>query len=388
MRDAHPLRGTVAAVGVGETPYYRHGAAPGDETWLTLRAIVAACDDAGINPRDVDGFASYADDRNAAHTLVRALDTRELRWSSMVWGGGGGGTLGAVGAAAAAIVSGQAEIVVVTRTIAEITSGRLQDAVAHYDMGAHYTRHLVTSPAQICGLRTQRLLHEGVPASAIEALVRAQYHHASRNPRAQGFGKPLSSERYAGARRIVDPFGLYDCSRENDVSVAVVLTSADRARSLRQAPVYLLGAVQGDGEGETWESDCDYASGGFQRLAARLWTMSGYGAGDVDVAQIYDNFSGPAVAAIISHGLCSIEQAGECLTFENLIADGGRLPVNTSGGLIAEGNAHGMGLVAEAVRQLRGTSPNPVAGANLCLVTGGPQSPLRSSALFGTAATL
>lgn len=379
-----PLYGKVAVVGVGETPYYKRGTAPCDETGLTLRAIVAACEDAGIDPRDVDGFASYADDANAGHTLVRALGTREMRWSSMAWGGGGGGTLAAVAMAASAIHAGQAEIVAVYRTLAEASSGRLQDAVAHYDMGPHYTRHAITSPAQICGLKTERLLAEGVPKSAMEALVRAQYFHASRNPRATAYGRQLSEEAYRAARPIVDPFGLYDCSRENDISVAVIVTSAERARSLARAPIYLLGAAMGGTSGESWENDTDYSSGGFEPVARRLWAMTGLGPTDVDVAQIYDNFSGPAVAAIISHGLCSIESAGDVLTYDNLIADGGRLPINTSGGLIAEGNAHGMGLVAEAVRQLRGDSANPVAGARTCLVTGGPSTPLISSALFGT----
>lgn len=383
-----PMRGRIAAVGVGETPYFRRGSAPGDEQWLTLKAIVSACEDAGIDPQEIDGFASYADDRNAGHTLVRALGTTEMRWSSMVWGGGGGGVMGAVGAAAAAIVSGQAQIVVVYRTIAEISSGRLQDAIAKYDPGPHYSRNLVLSPAQICGLRSQRMLAAGVPRTAIEALVRAQYHHASRNPLAQAHGKPLSSEAYRSARQIVEPFGLYDCSRENDVSVAVIFASAERARSLRRPPVYLLGAVQGGGCGESWENDPDYASAGFESLARRLWQQTKMSPQDVDVVQVYDNFSGPAVAALISHGLCSREEAAEVLRFDNLIADGGRLPINTSGGLIAEGNAHGMGLVAEAVRQLRGDSPNPVAGASICLVTGGANTPLMSSGLLGTEATL
>jgi len=383
-----PLKGAVAAVGVGETPYYRHGHSPDPELKLTLRAIVAACEDAGIHPGDIDGFASYGNDANAGHLLMPALGTRELRWSSMVWGGGGGGSLAAVGAACAAIVTGQAEIVAVYRTIAEEASGRLQDAVASYGLGPHYTAHGVTTPAHICALRTQRLLHRGVPASVLEALVRAQYFHASRNPRAQAYGKALSSLDYRNARKIVEPFGLFDCSRENDVSVATILTSADRARDLRKRPVHVLAVAQGGLVGQRWENDPDYSSGGFEGVSRRLWLQSGLGPKDVDVAQIYDNFSGPAVQAIIDHGLCTIEDAGEVLTYQNLIAPHGRLPINTSGGLIAEGNCHGMGLAVEAVRQLRGESSNAVPGASVCLVTGGPSSPLVSSALFGSDAVV
>ncbi len=382
------LRGEVAAVGVGETPYYLHGASPDTEQKLALRAIVAACADAGIDPRDIDGFASYADDANAGHTLMRALGTREMRWSSMVWGGGGGGTLGAVGAAAAAIHAGLAETVVVYRTIAEQASGRLQDAVSHYGMGPQYTRNAISSAAQICALRTERMFSRGVPRSALMAMVRAQYFHASRNPRSKAFGKPLSEEAYLASRLIVEPLRLYDCSRENDISVAVILTSAERARDLPGKPAYLLGAAQGGTIGDAWENEPDYGSGGFDSVARRLWAQSGLTPADVDVAQIYDNFSGPAVSVLFDFGLASLENAAEVLTYENLIAEGGRMPVNTSGGLIAEGNAHGMGLVAEAVRQLRGASPNPVAGAEVCLVTGGPQCPLVSAALFGVEATL
>ena len=95
---------------------------------------------------------------------------------------------------------------------------------------------------------------------------------------------------------------------------------------------------------------------GFRAVARRLWAESGYGPEDVDVAQVYQNMTGMGVAAIIDHGFCTAEEAGELLTFENLIAPDGRLPVNTSGGDIAEGFVHGMGLVTEAVRQIRGTS--------------------------------
>ena len=85
------LRGKVAVVGVGETQYFRHGQSPDPEFVLCLKAILAACDDAGIDPAEIDGFASYSNDRNDPPALATALAVRELRFSNMQWGGGGGG---------------------------------------------------------------------------------------------------------------------------------------------------------------------------------------------------------------------------------------------------------------------------------------------------------
>src|SRR5690349_25009939 len=85
------IRGRVAIAGVGETTYYKHGQAPEPEVKLALRAILAACEDAGIAPREIDGFASYSNDRNDPSRLAAALGLPELRFSNMQWGGGGGG---------------------------------------------------------------------------------------------------------------------------------------------------------------------------------------------------------------------------------------------------------------------------------------------------------
>ena len=112
-------------------------------------------------------------------------------------------------------------------------------------------------------------------------------------------------------------------------------------------------------------------------------------AADVDVAQVYENFTGPAVASMIDHGLCPPgPAAGEFMTVENLTVERGSLPINTAGGDIAEGFVHGIGLVAEAVRQIRGDSPNPVADADISLLIGGPMAPLVSSTVFGSPATV
>src|SRR6266850_1881605 len=138
------LRHKVAIVGVGETQYFKHGQSPDPEFKLALKAIFAACACAGISPHEIDGFASYSDDRNDAVRLAAALGIPELRHSSMQWGGGGGGAAAAVAHAAAAIAGGLAECVVVFRALARAphhhTQGKTRALMrgrplneAHYD---------------------------------------------------------------------------------------------------------------------------------------------------------------------------------------------------------------------------------------------------------------
>lgn len=106
-------------VGIGETEYYRHAASPDPEFKLALMVILAACEDAGIDPREIDGFASYGDDRSEASRLAAALGIRQLRAATMQWGGGGGGCCATVANAAASIVVGLADCVVVFRSLAQ-----------------------------------------------------------------------------------------------------------------------------------------------------------------------------------------------------------------------------------------------------------------------------
>ena len=382
---ATPMRGSTAVVGVGATPMYRRGTAPMGERGLCVQAVLDACEDAGLDARDIDGFVSYGSDRNSGPRLMGSLGTRELRWSSIVWDGGGGGIAGAIGMAAAAIVAGQADTVAVVRGLAERDGGRLRDDVSRGHFSLQYLVNGVQSPAQICALRTRRLLDEGVPESALYAVAAASYFHASTNPRAFARNAEFEEDVYLSSRWIAEPLRLFDCSRENDGAVALVLTSAERARTLQARPAYVLSAPHGASSrwGEIEESVDPYWSSGFETVARRLWAESGYGPADVDVAQVYENFTGPAVASIIDHGFCTLESAGEFMTVDNLVAPHGRLPVNTAGGNLAEGFIHGMASAAEAVRQVRGDAVNQVPDAALSLLIGGPGAPLVSSALFG-----
>lgn len=385
------LRGATAVVGVGQTPYYKRGTSPEPEIKLALQAIVAACEDAGISPKEIDGFVSYASEQNDAQKLMPALGTREVRFASLAWIHGGG-IPGALSIAASAIIAGQAETVVIYRSMAELTSQRLRIAVAQGDTAAQYLVNGLESPAQILALRSQRLIEaDGVPKQTMKAMAQAAYYHARNNPRAYAHNIDLDEQKYDNARLIAEPFNLFDCSRENDGACAVVVTSAERAKHLAKPPAYILSAPMGapEGGGALEENfRAYYSTAGQAGVARRMWQESGYGPDDVDVLQVYTNMTGLAVGSLIDHDFCTYETAAEVIQFDNLIAPNGKLPVNTSGGDQAEGFIHGMGLVAEAVRQLRGESPNQVPNAKLSLMTGGPGDTMTSTALFGTEETL
>ncbi len=385
------FRGATAVVGVGATEYLRRGTSILSTAQLVLQAILAACQDAGCDPRSIDGFVSYGDDSTEGLAVGAALGVREVRWSTQVWGGGGGGLAAAVNAAAAAVYSGQASCVAVYRGLSEADDGRRAFSKDH--LGTLYTAHGVLTPAQICALRTQRMLEvDSVPVSALEAVAMAGYHHAQNNPRAVAYGKPLDHELYEGCRLISEPLRLYDCSRENDGAGAILVVAADRVGDYRGTPAFILSGVQGAASGwtQSTENEDAYTTAGFHpELVQRLWDGAGIEADDVDVAQVYENFTGPAVAAMIDHGLCPPgPDAGEFMTVDNLTVERGNLPINTSGGNIAEGFVHGIGLVVEAVRQIRGGSPNPVAGADISLLIGGPMAPFVSSTVFGSLQTV
>jgi acetyl-CoA acetyltransferase len=385
------LRGKVALAGIGQTPYYKRGTAPFSERRMLLQAIVDASADAGISPSQINGFATYSYDRGQPPLLMQELGTKDLHWSSMVEGGGGGGIPAAIGMAAAAIISGQASIIAVYRAISEREFGRFNTSIELQHADSHFWAHSISVPAQFVGFRTQPMLHSGrVTKKAMEALVLASYFHARKNPRAMAFENTLTAEQYRASRLIIDHYHLYDCSRETDGAAAVIVMSAEEAKRRNCKPAYILGVTQGNhcSGGDNLDNFSDYATSGFKSVAQRLWAQSGLSHKDVDVLQVYTHFSPAAVSAVLEHGFFTPESIDEVMTFENLTAPNGKMPLNTGGSSLAEGFLHGMEVVLEGVRQIRGESPNPVPGAEVCLVTGGPASTYTSSMLLGTAATL
>jgi acetyl-CoA acetyltransferase len=388
------LRGKTAIVGIGETTYYRHGKAPDPEFKLALMAILAACQDAGISPHDIDGFASYSNDRNDPPRLAAALGCRELRFSNMQWGGGGGGGSAAVANAAAAVAAGLADCVVVYRSLAQGQFARFGRSAAVKTISGESALSVPygsMTPAQRYSMKAMRFMHEhGVRQEALRAIALASYHHAQNNPAAVMHGRPLDEATYDASRWIAEPHHLYDCCQENDGAAALLVMPAERAKDMKQRPAYLIGAAAGAGyrAAASAANTPDYGSSHFTTVAPHLYAMAGVKPRDVDVVQCYENFTGGVLMSLVEHGLFAAEEANDVLKLPNLVAPDGRLPLNTSGGNLAECYMHGLELQTEAVRQLRGSSCNQVKGADVALVVAGPMVVPVSTLIYGSEATL
>ena len=394
MRCDRTLRGKVGVVGVAETTYYKRGESPDAEFKLALEAIIKACANDGISPKEVDGFASFSNDRSDASRLSAALGINELRFANMQWGGGGGGGSGAIGNAAAAISTGIAECIAVFRALSQGQFGRFGQGPRRNTISgdfAHTVPYGLMSPAQMFAMKVNRFMHEhGVHQEALRAISLASYHHAQNNPRAVMYGKALDEEKYETSRWIVEPFHLYDCCQENDGAAAMVLVSADRIWDFDHPPYYVLGAVAGSHyrAGAPVHNSPDYATSAFKTLAPRLYEMARVKASDVDVLQSYENFTGGVLMSIVEHDFCSPSECNDFFALDNLIASTGELPLNTSGGNLAECYMHGLGLNIEAVRQVWGEYSNQVVNADVSMVISGPMVTPVSACIFGSESTL
>ena len=392
--NSRSLRGKVAIVGVGETPYYKHGMSPHSEFKLALMAIVAACRDAGLDPHDIDGIASYSNDRNDPSRLSAALGMKELRFANMQWGGGGGGGAAAVGNAAAAIATGLSDVVVVFRALAQGQFARFGVGAATPTTSgdaAFQSPYGLMSPAQKFAMKTMRFMHDhGVRQEALRAIAMASYAHAQKNQRAVMYGRPLDEAAYDASRWIVEPFHLFDCCQENDGAAALIIVSADRAKDFAHKPSYLLGAQGGSDyrAGAPAHNVPNYGSSTFASVAPHLYRMAGIKPSEVDVLQNYENFTGGVLMSLVEHGFCALDECNEFSILENFMAPTGRLPMNTSGGNLAECYMHGLELQIEAVRQLRGDSTAQVPDVDISMVIAGPMVTPVSSMILGSEATL
>lgn len=365
--------------GIGQSEYTRWGGIMDRSQFqVTAEAILAALADAGLTVRDVDGFASFSNDANEGPVMQATLGVLELRWSSMVWGGGGGGSCAAVAQACAAIEAGHAETVVVYRGLCQGQGRRFGQAGLARTHGSFIMPFGLFAPSQMLALMMQRFMHErGIGHEAMAEIALSFRANANRNPNAIMHDRPMTRDDYFASRWIAEPFRLFDCCLESDGAAAVVVTTGERAADLKARRVEILAAEHGSGPG--WSTgplgaqnmpDEDYASTNNRRISEELFAKAGLKPSDIDVAQIYDHFSGLVLMALEDFGFCKPGESGDFVG-SGAIRHGGVLPLNTSGGQLSEAYVHGVNLIIEAVRQLRAVSTTQVDSAETCLVTGG-----------------
>ena len=381
-------------VGIGETAYTRRGQMSDRGEWaLACAAVIEAVADAGLVVAQVDGLASFSNDSNLPWLMQQALGLPELGFTSMVWGGGGTGSCAAIAHAAAAVESGQANYVAVLRSLCQGEGHRYGqfggfDQLPHLSFVAPFG---ALSPAIMIAPLVQRYVYEfGAQPEHFGEVALVCRDNARRNPRAVLGDRPLTMADYLSARIIAEPLRLYDCCQENDGACALIVTTLERARDLRRKPVRILAAAQGGAAG--WSDGAlgshnmpieEYGSGNGATLATMLYGRAGVTPDDIDVAQIYDHFTGCVLMTLENFGFCGRGEAGPFVADGNVRWPHGRLPLNTAGGHLSEAYMHGLNLALEGVRQLRGESTSQVDDAEVCLVTAGLGASPVSAAVLG-----
>lgn len=360
--------GQVAIAGIGETDYSR--ASGRSELVLTLEAIRTALDDAGLDAQDVDGLMRWSVDTSAEGEVASNLGIRDLAWFGEI---SQAGNVGAplVAHAAAAIHAGLAEVVVIYRGV----NGRSGRRYGRGDVtgrggrgaGAFSEPFGLLTPQHGLAIQARRRMHEyGTTSRQFGMVAVTEREHANRNPRATFYDTPLTIDDHQDSRIIVDPFHLFDCCLETDGGGALVLTSAARARDLRQPAAIIRTAAQAG-----FSRDREYVDTTALALAPRLWKQARLRPDEVDVVQIYDHFAPFVIFALEDYGFVPRGEGGEFVADGRIRWDARGIPVNTSGGHLSEAYMQGMNHLLEAVRQVRGTSTAQVPDAHYSFVDTG-----------------
>ena len=362
------LTGKAAIVGIGATDFSKNSGR--SELRLAAEAVLDALDDAGLAPGDVDGMVTFTMDSNTEVAVARATGIGELKFFSKIHHGGGA-ACATIQQAAIAVATGVAECVVAYRAFNERSGmrfGQVQMRLVEnadstgVDNSFSYPHGLSTPAAQVAMIAKRYMHLSGATSKDFGAVSVADRKHAAKNPKAYFYEKPITIEDHQNSRWIAEPLRLLDCCQETDGGVALVVTTPERAKDLRHRPAIIEAASQGS-------SPDQYSMVSYYRpelglpemglVGRQLWQQSGLKPTDIQTAILYDHFTPFTLIQLEELGFCGQGDAKDYIA-DGAIEIGGRLPINTHGGQLGEAYIHGMNGIAEGVRQLRGTSVNPV----------------------------
>lgn len=359
----------AAIAGVGAS---RQGKLPG-ETPLSLatEAFVAALEDSGIRKDEVDGLLTMpgtTSPEGAKHYLAvgEHLGINPAFTGSMAMGGATAGAL--VGLAAMAVSTGMANVVACVFGDTARTGGTKFDAPAGRGDSWGIWGMYGNAANSAIGARRHMALY-GTTSEQLGWVAVTTRRHAALNPNAV-MREPMSLADHQASRLVVEPLHLLDCCIITDGGAAIIVTTPERAADARSGGVALWGMGQGHtlenlGAKDWWylphQRDC----------VSRAYRMAGVGPGDIDVAQLYDNFSVAVLFWLEHAGFVPVGESGPFVEGGTRIDLGGELPVNTAGGNLSESYMQGWLHIVEGVRQVRGEAgERQVPNAELCLVTG------------------
>jgi acetyl-CoA acetyltransferase len=386
------LGGKTAIAGIGATEFSKNSGR--SELQLAVEAVSAALADAGIEPREVDGLVTFTMDNNIEVEVARGIGAGDLAFFSRPHYGGGGGS-GGVLHAALAVAAGVSDVCVVYRAMNERSQYRFGQPMggalpptSEYTGLIYHGLHGVTTAAAFIAMGMRRYMHEtGATERDFANLAVNSRGFAATNPAAFFYGKPITVEDHLASRMIADPFRLLDCCQESDGAVAVVVVSAERAKSLKQKPAIIRAASQSAPAGQMnltsyyRDNIAPYDEVAFS--AKQLYAMARMTPADISMANIYDHFAPTILPSLEGLGFCARGEAKDFIKGGTIGLDG-RLPLNTNGGQVGEAYIHGMNGIAEAVRQIRGTAVNQVKDVANVIVTSGSAVPT-SGLILGAA---
>lgn len=372
------LKNEAAIAGIGQTAYSKNSGV--SELALACEAVSNCIDDAGLDPSEVDGLVTYTLDSNDEVEVARAVGLGDLTMYAKI-NYGGGAAVGLIQQAAMAVATGAAKNVVVWRAMNGRSGKRMGQGVSGSIISSDtihwswYMAHGMLTPVSWVALIAHNYMHEfGVTSEHLAQIAISQRNHALNNPVAAGFGKPLTMDDYMNSRMVSEPLRLYDCCQETDGGCALLITSTERARDLKQPPAVIRGVTQASTRGQEQMTSFyreDLKSLPEMELAAkRVYEMSGLGPDDIDATCLYDAFTPEVIMQLESFGFCGRGEAKDFMQ-DGALSIGGRLPNNTHGGLLSEAYIHGVNNIAEGARLIRGTSCNQPDGVEHVLISSG-----------------